>query len=387
MATATKQKGKEDAPVVVGALPSMLQRLEKLLGGGAGNGMVTMSPLKDKTLISFQAQGSVAEATVKAFTGLDAAWDFPYVALSAAVLKRDSAQFTFNGGQLDIKDKRYSSSLQGVESPKLNRVEKPSADYTVIEMDAILWSLLEEMTSKIKIGKSLAAMPDITIHYLFTKKMAMAVAFDRFQMAAYTVANQSGQEFELTFPMGRAESLFKNNIGVTVLASSGSSVFVKAGNTSFSCSLPSTEDTTGVPTEAVVGRIKSLRQAKFPNNVVLPTEELKKFLDNARAISKANALLKFEIGETSTKLTLSADGNRVSAVISSKAKKPFSFKLDISYVNTIVAKAGDSVQLEVDDSALVFRTDELIYASVLSVDDEDDKPAKKRSKDAEADED
>jgi hypothetical protein len=74
-------------------------------------------------------------------------------------------------------------------------------------------------------------------------------------------------------------------------------------------------------------------------------------------------------------------------VVPSKSKKKFRFKLDIGYVQTIVAKAGDSIQLEIDDSALVFRTEELIYASVLSVDDDDEaKASKRKSKDDELEE-
>ena len=177
MAT-TKQKGKEDAPVVVGALPSALNRLEKLLGAGAST--VTIAPIKDKTLLSVQSQGAVSEALLpKLLPGLASAWDFPFPTLAAALLKRDSAQFTFSDGQLNIKDKNYTSALQGVEAASVMRVEKPSEPKCSIEMKPELWSMLEEMTGKIKIGKSLAALPDITVHFHFTKKLAMAVAFDR----------------------------------------------------------------------------------------------------------------------------------------------------------------------------------------------------------------
>lgn len=381
MATTSKSKTKEDAPIVMGTIPTAILRLEKMLGGAAGSNMISFAPLKEKVLLSLQGNGSIAEAVLsKPIPGLDSSWDFPLASLSAALQKRDSAQIKFSGGQMDITDKRYSTSLQGTETAKPLRVEKPAEGSTVIEVTPELWTTLEEMTGKVRISKSLAAMPDITIHFLFTKKLGLAVAFDRFQMAAFAVPNTFKQEFALTLPLAKAESLFKNNIGITVLAASESSLYTKAGTLSYSSSLPSVEDTTGVPTEAVVERVKALRSAKFPRNVVLPLEELKRFLANAKAISNANALLKFEIGETSTKLTLSAEGNKVSATVPSKAKKAFSFKLDIGYVNTIVAKSGEDVHLEVDDSALVFRTDELIYASVLSVDEESEQTSKKRSK-------
>jgi hypothetical protein len=349
--------------------------------------MVTLSPFKEKTLVTIQAQGAVAEAVIpKSLEGHEAAWDFQFAALAAAVTKRDAAKFSFNGGQLDIKENNYKVALQGVEANKVLRVEKPAEPTCSIEVDSELWVTLESMTSKVKIGKSLAALPDITVHYLFTKKLAMAVAFDRFQMAAYALPNTFGKTFELTLPLAKAESLFKTP-GVNLLAANEALVYIKAGTIAHSSSLPSVEDTTGVPTDSVVVRVKALRSAEFPKQVKLPTEELKKFLVNARAVSAANALLLVEVGDGSSRLTLSSDGNKVSAVVPSKSKKKFRFKLDIGYVQTIVSKAGDSIQLEIDDSALVFRTEELIYASVLSVDDDDDaKASKRKSKDEELDE-
>lgn len=384
MATAPKKRSnkvKDEAPLPVGTIPFSMQRLEKLLGG-ASSSVVTISPLKGKTLMTVQSQGSTAESVLSApLPGLTAAWDFQYAALSAAILNRDNAEFTCTDGQLVIKDKRYNATLQGVESPNTVRVEKPSQPTCDIEVNPEVWSLLEAMTSKVKISKSLAALPDITVHYLFTKKTALAVSFDRFQMAAYFLPNSSGLTFSLTLPLSRAESVFKGN-GVTSLLASKELLYVKAGSVSSSSSLPSVEDTTGVPVEAVLGRVKILRDAKFPKSVTLPKEDIQKFLNNSKAISNSNALLKIEVSESKSKLDLSADGNHVTATLPSKSKKNFSFKLDIAYVNTIVSKSAEEIQFEIDDSTLVYRNDSLIYASVLSVDEESEQPAsKKKSKD------
>ena len=383
---ASKSKMKEDAPVSTSNLPFALQRLEKLLGG-ASNAVVTISALESKSLVSIQSQGGVAEVQLPPLHGLTESWDFPFPTLSNAVHNRPNAEISFKSGELHIKDRRYNATLQGSETKALLRVEKPTDPPCSVKMTSEIWAALAEMTTKVKVSKSLAAMPDITIHYAFSKKRAVAVAFDRFQMAAFALPNTFGVEFALTLPLSRAESLFKNGVGTSSLLASDALVYAKAGNISFSTSLPSVEDTTGVPVGAVLEQIKKLREAKFSKQVFLPKVEIQRFLDNSKAISNANALLQVEVGEGSSKLTLSSEGNKVSATIPSKAKRSFSFKLDIGYVNTIVSKSADDVQMEIDDGTLVFRTEQLIYASVLSVDDEaeNEETSKKKSKKKEED--
>lgn len=374
----SKNKGKEDAPVNAGTIPFALQRLDRLLGGAAA-GNVTITPLKSKTLLSIQSQGAVAEASLSApVQGLETSWDFPFVQLSAALQNHNTAEFNFDNGQLNIKDKRYSATLQGSENAAVLRVEKPESPTCDIEVTPEIWSLLETMTAKIKISKSLASMPDITVHYLFSKKTAMAVAYDRFQMAAYFAPNTTGTTFSLTLPLAKAESVFKNSVGVTAMQATDALLYVKATGISFSTSLPSVEDTTGVPVEAVIGRVKSLRETNFKNTVLLPKAGILQFLSNSKAIANANALLKITVSSEGTaNLELSSEGNKVNTTLKCKSTKNFKLKLDISYVNTIVSKASDSVQLETDGNTLIFREDNLLYASVLSVDDEDTSSSKK----------
>lgn len=386
MATKSKEKSAtsksrvKDEPTPAGNLPFALQRLDKLLGG-ASNSIVTLTDIEGKTLVSVQSSNGVAEVPLDApIAGLDASWDFPFQTLSAALQGKTNAKLACTAGQLSIKDKSYLANLQGSESKAMLRVEKPSEPTASITVSSDIWAMLSEMTGKVKVSKSLAAMPDITVHYLFTEKTALAVAFDRFQLAAYFVPNNFGVTFSLTLPLPKAEALFKNNSGVTKLLASDALLYVKAGSLSFSTSLPSVEDTTGVSVDAVLPRVKAVRQTNPAKAVVIPKSSIQQFLENARAVSGANALLTVEVADSSSKLTLAADGNKVSSIVPSKSKKPFQFKLDIGYVNTIVAKAAENVQLEIDDSVLLFRTDTLVYASMLSVDDnaDDEAPAKKK---------
>ena len=376
--------GKEDKPVSTNSLPATLKRLERM-APGATAGQVTISGVKQKTLITIQIPGSVAEAFIpQSIEGADSALSFAFTTLSSVLINRDNATFNIKGSELHIKDKAYESKLQGVEATAVQRVEKPTEPTCEIDVTGDLWNTLKDLTSKVKVSRSLSTMPDITVHYLFTKKTALAVAFDRFQMAACMLPNESGTTFSLTLPLTVADNLFKIAAGVSSLIANESLLYVKAGGATFSTALPSVEDTTGVPTEAVIGQVKQLREAKFPKSVTLPKADVQKFIENSRAIGTTNALVKVMVGDGKTKITLSSEGNSVQGTLPSKSKKQFDFKLDIGYMNTIVEKSGDSLQLEVNDSTLVFRTDTLIYASMLSVDDEETSSSKKKkSKDDE----
>ncbi len=374
-----KSNAVKDAPIAAGTLPFALGRLERLIGGSAAS-IITVSPgAQGKTLVSAQAQGAVAEVQIPELSGLDKPWSFGFDALQPALLNHNNAKITFSDGEMRIQDKSYNAVLQGQEAATVVRVEKPEEITCDISVTNDLWNALEQMTQKVKIAKSLAAAPDITVHFAFGKKTALVAAFDGHQMASYSIPNEFGTQFSLTLPLPKAEALFKSGSGATHVKANADLMYVKAGNVVYSSALPSTEDL--IPIDVVIGKLKELKDTKFGKKVEIKKTDLQKFLENSRAVSNANALLKFTVTEGQALLKISAEGNSVSAKVAAKAKKAFQFQLDIAYVNTIVGKSDDVITLEMEQNMLAFRTEQLLYVSVLSQDDSSDAPKKKKRSD------
>lgn len=384
---AKSNKMKEDAPEPASSLNFLLRRMEALAGTG-GFKVVTFSPTKTKTLVSVQAQGITVETTLPGrVDGLEGSWEFQYPTVLQAVAGRTSESLRVSAGTLYIAANkgRYEVSLIGAESSGIGRAERITEPTCEIEVNSAMRILLKEGLAAVHLTKSMSALPDITLHMLFTKKVATLIAFDRSQMSVFSAPNTTGQQFAITLPLPRAESLFKDGLGDATVSIKEGLLTVTSGSFRMSSSLPPAEEAAGVPIERVVERAKMLKDHSLPKKVFLAASDLKAFLENARSLSKTSALLRFEVDGSAghTRVTITADGNSISAVLDSKAKGKFDFYLDIAYVLAIISKAKEALSLEMDDDSFLFKSEGLTYAAVLSTPPAKKATGKKAKKEAE----
>lgn len=383
MATANTKKApakknaplKDDAPESANTLPALLIRMNQMSGSLGASFVLT--PMKgDKTLITATAPGTSSEARLPmAIPGLTEARGFPVQSFLDAVLKRPKLQYKVDDFTLKIKGVRYEAAVIGTEVTGIARpetIENPSVD---LKFTADLIAAMKEGLEKVRISKTLDAMPDVTVHFSFRKKGLLIAAFDRSQMAFYKAANETGFVFELTLPLPRAEALLKNMQPESELKANDSLVWVKGLGITFSSALPSEDASHGIPIERVLERAKVLDGTSLARKVTFKKEDLVAFIANTGSIRKSSALLTFAVGADGvTELELSADGNVVKSKIQSKGKKAFRFLLDINYVNALIAKSEEFIELELDDAMLIYKSDDLIYASMLSAEKSTDEP-------------
>ena len=367
MATKTKKATtKEDAPESAKGLGFILKRMEKL-AGAAGFSTVVLSPTKTKTLISAQLPGSTIETTLpEKLSGLDSPWSFEYAKMISAVMGRKAENLSIQDGALVIKDARYEAKIIGADTSNVPRVETIETPTCELKVNGEVQSILKDALTAVYLQKTLSAMPDITVHVQFKKKTVQVLTWDKSQMVVYSVPNTTGQVFEFTMPLPKASAIFKDGFGEAIIKFSEGVVYVQDGNYKISSSLPPPEEASGVPLDKVIARASVLRDAKLPKLVSFQRSDVVAFLENAKALSRTSALLKFQVNGSKTKVTISADGSSVSATMSSSSKEQFEFHLDIAYVQALISKSKDDLTIAMDTDSFVFKTDELVYAAVLS---------------------
>ncbi len=373
-------KDKESAK----ALGFVLRRLEKIAGcGGFQN--VVISPTKSKTLISAALTGTIVETTLpEKLKGLETAWNFDFAKLAMATVGRQSEDLSVEEDSLIIKDRnRYRAQLIGSEASNIPRVERVENAECQFEATGDVQVVMREALQAVNIVKSLPALPDITVHVSFTKKRVHVVTWDKSQMVSYLAKNETDQIFEFTLPLPRAQSLFKEGLGDATISINDGSLYVHDGAYRMSASLPPPEAAAGIPLERVKERAVAVRDLKLPRKVFFHRDALAGFLENAKALSRISALVKFEILVDSANLTISADGSNITATIPAQSKKEFTFFLDIAYVQAIMDKTKSDIEIHLDDNAFMMTADKIVYMAMLSSAPE---KASKKVKETEADE-
>lgn len=369
MATAAAKKkstGMKEEPDQQSPLVFAMRMLEKMLGGSPQDMFLT--PTKTKTIVSMSNFEATVEAVLPtSIDGLDSPCKFPFKVLMLAIANRKDLEFSVADGTLFVKGgSRYKAQIVGSEASECPRVSMPKEVLSEFTVNSEASLTLKEGLRRAHIEKSLAALPDLTVHLSFKKKAAVVTTFDRSQMAAYHAENTSGEMFEVTLPLRLAESIFKDYLGETTVRVTENAVFTQVNGFKMSSLLPAAEDSNGVPIERVLEKIASLRKADLESSVLLKRSDFLDFLNNAKALSKSSALLKFEIGKSKAKLILEADGNKIEASIPAKADSDFEFLLDIAYVHTIAEKSKDDINLQLDESMMVLKSEDFLYAAVLS---------------------
>lgn len=389
MATKAKTSSKETAEETSGFdLGSTLKRLEKLAGAG-GYPVLTISPTKSKALLSATNAGTTVEVSLPSkIEGLSSPWNFPFTTVVTAVSNRKGTTLSFVDSMLLVKNRQFSSKLIGTEASGVPRATPPEASTCEFMLNGDLRVVMVDALAAVTLQKTLSALPDITVHLSFTKKSVSVTAFDKSQMANYHAANTTGQVFELTLPLPRAEALFRGTIGDGEVKSVDGLLFAKSGDYKLSISLPPPEEASGVPIARVLERVAQLRKMQLPREVVFKKDDLLAFLDNAKALSKSSAMLKLEVNSNGkSKVTISADGNSIEATIKSQAKESFGGYLDISYVQAILSKTKEeAVAVTMDDSVFIFRSENLVYSAVLSSPPNEGKRKKSKKAAAEGEE-
>lgn len=363
---ATKKAKEPDQPESATSLNFILKRMERL-AGCAGFQTLSFSPMKTKTLLSASLMGSTVETTLPVkMVGLETSWNFEYGNVLTAVVGRKAEDVSMNDGTLKIKASRYAAEIVGSETNNVPRVEVFDDATVSFEVNSEFRSLMKDGLTAVRLQKSMAALPDITLHMSFRKKTVHLVSFDRSQMVSFMAENKTGQVFELTLPLPKAETLFKDGMGDFTFHAKDGVLSVVDGGFKMSTSLPPAEEAAGVPIERVLERAKAVRAQSLPRTVSFTRTDLTAFLDNARVLTKSSALLKFQVAGQKTRATISADGNSISATIASASKESFEFLLDVSYLQAILAKSKADITVEMDDDIFIFKTDRLIYTAVLS---------------------
>jgi len=341
--------------------------LERLLGSSPQ--YVSLTPLKGKTLVSMHNMGVTAERLLPVvLAGLDSSWNFPFPLLSTALANRKTSTPKVEDGTLILRDpgSSYLAKIVGVEATQVPRVEVPKENFSELHVDSDTALLVRDGLKKVHLNKTLAALPDLTVHISLSKRSATLIAFDRSQMACAILPNNSGQSFEASLPLSRAESLFRDYLGETLIRVSPGLVYSQVDGYKLSISLPAEDDPAGVPLDRVLQKAKELKQADLSTSVVLKRKEFEDFLGNTRVLSKNAHSLSFKISKAASQISLDTDGNKIEATIPCKASKTFHFSMDTGYVASILDKSKGNIQLHIDESTVVLKTEELIYASVLS---------------------
>lgn len=370
-------------------LSMMLKRLEKLAGTG-GYISITVSPTKTKTCLSATNNGVTVETVLPEPTAnLEAAWNFPYATLSSLVSGRKGVSLSMNDSTLVInsKNKGFSVKLIGSEATSVPKAAEPTTSDCEFQINGDTRVVMTDALNAVFLQKTLSALPDVTVHIEFKKKTVNVTAYDKSQMATYSAANTTGQEFSITLPLPRAMAVFKGTIGDAVVKAAEGILYAKSGTFKMSVSLPPADEASGVPVQRVIERTAQLRKMTLPKEVTFKKEDIVRFLENAQALTKTSAMLKMEVNANGrSKFTISAEGNSVEALIESRSKSTFESYVDVNYVQAVVSKTkDDSVSLAMDDSIFIFRNESLVYSAVLSSPPQD-APKKKKAKKTEGEE-
>ena len=350
-------------------LATSLRRLEKLAGAG-GYPHLTISATKSGgTLLSASVNGSTVAVTLKdGIDGLTEPLNFNFSSLVGLTQGRKINGLKMNASTLALDMGRFKSDIVGVEASSIPNPKAPEGPTCEFEIGGEMRSLMADALTAVTIQKPLAALPDITVHLSFKKKNVSVTAFDKSQMVNYYSANTTGQVFELTLPLPKAEALFRGQIGDAKVQVVDGYLFAAAKPYRMSMTLPPPMEAAGVPIERVMERSVQLRSMELDLNVDVSREDLAAFMENAKVFFKSTAMLHLQVGKDGkSQVTVSSEGNSAKGVIRSKSKKEFEGWIDLSYVATLMAKCkGETLGLSLDSSIFIFRDGPTVYSAVLS---------------------
>jgi hypothetical protein len=233
--------------------------------------------------------------------------------------------------------------------------------------DAFL-NRLRTYLAKIELRPLLSIYSHVPLAVRATPKGTFVACFDHYQ-AAFTfdrkLKSKDGEAIDFVIP----SSLFSMIAGEIKgqdykLAITDTAVY--AYNDAFELAIATSQpDGESITLDNVIELYDGLAQRKL-DKVVLKTDSLTKFFDNAKAVYDKESV--FELvakgGKGNIKLT-SAFGSVKSALKLGQGSSDISLKCDFSFFRAMMAKAPDTLELEVVPEFIVFRNDPVTYLMSL----------------------
>jgi hypothetical protein len=373
-------KTKEATNNVANDFTAIIKRLEKLAGSG-GYPTLVISPAKNKTVLSATNNGIVVETQInEVLEGLTGPWSFPYATLTSLIGNRSGVVASLNESTLMLTAKGFNASLAGTEASSIPRAKPPEVNAVSFKIDGELRLLMVEALQAVNLQKSLPALPDIVVNIQLDKKVSIT-AFDKSQMANFSRTNPTKQKFDFTLPLPKAEALFKGTLGDANVVISEGVMYAESGMFKMTMSLPPLDELTPVPIERVINRVAELRKMKLPRSVSMSKSGVANFLESARVLSKASAMIKMSVKSKGSTLTLTADGNSVEANIKTQSDEEFVGYIDLYYLQAILQKCSeDQLSISLDDTLFIFNSESLVYSAVLSTPAKETKETKETKK-------
>lgn len=361
----TKKSSQQDDSKV-SAILLALRRMERL----AGIHQVVFSSLKTKTgtktLLTAYNKGTITEAVLNApIPGLTNAWQFYYPQMATLTQGRSTLDFSFNEGKLVIKGAGYKVECLGEEVAGIQRAVPPENPEHECELTHELWEVMNKSVQKVQLQKSLANLPDMDVHFSFTKARMMVVSYDRYQTAYVTKENTTGLRLELSLPLPTAQSLLKEYLGDMLLRVTPDYLFVQVGNIRSLAPLTAIADE-DLTFKAIEPKLQALEGLEMKQSVKIAKENLAEFLVNAKAFSKSSSIVECKAAEDALRFCLKADGNKVTSKVKAKVKGELEFLVDLNYLSSILSKSEDTLTFSVDDSLIRFKSGPLTYIAMLS---------------------
>ena len=326
------------------ALQNALDIIGKTAPPTSGN--MTFEATKGKLKITTVADLSRCQIVVPSEVEGEGEFAVSLQSVKDAVKGRTKLELLFQNSVLHVRSGAYKAELATVDVVPVDVLDPGETKEWAVSTEIATW--LKSALRAVALRPTPILSSWMPVGIKVGPKSSFVACYDTQHMSWLSTAEVSG-DFEVVLPLEIATSIIdvfhKQPFKLVV---SNTSIQVRSKLINVVLSIPTMDD---LPTlEQVRGKIKEAMKAKASTFKFAKADVLA-FLDNAKAVvTKERVELAVTAGKGLEFLVKSVQG-QVKAQIKGVGKG--GFKVDLSYLEEVVAKAGPELELNVVDSAFL----------------------------------
>lgn len=315
------------------------------------SGVITLRVHEKKFQLLSYSELNQCQITIPATTKGEGEFGISVEALRDATRGREELEMAYKNTVLKITTKGYAAELATVDAIAIDAgaQEKASAKLKISKEQAH-W--LKGAVSAAALKPTAVISSYMPLGVQLTSKGAFVSCFDTNHMSFLSSKEITG-DAKFVIPLDTMQGIL-DTLGATNFNIELGESHLQVSNklTVIRVALPHVEEQ-GPSLDDVVGKAKVLAKSEG-KLLVLPTDKFIAFLENSKAVAmkeRGEVQLRSDNGKTSVSVT-TVNGT-VKAVLPGKGKGKIEFNIDYEYLDELVRKSGESVELMVIDQSLV----------------------------------
>ncbi len=330
--------------VELSAIQGALDTIARIAPPASGN--VTFSSAKKALHLISSAELGRAKVIVPCEVQGDGEFAVPAQALRDAVKGRKELELVFANEVLTVKSGQYRTQLNTVEVIPLDEIDKEEITSWKLTAEQSLWLKSALKTVNLKPTSMLSSWMPSGI--MLNAKGAFVACYDEQHLNWLTSKEITG-EFECVLPSDTLMNIMEV-CGKTSFTLEHAKTYIRVRSKLIDAyiNVPAMDE---LPTVSSV-REKIREAGKVTGNTfVLAKADVLAFMDNARAVMTSERAELQVSTEKGIKLEIKTGQGSAKAVVKGKGKG--AFKVDCEYMQELIAKAPDDVEMNVVQNAFI----------------------------------